>query len=68
MITYIAVLDGQEIDISDLSNSELEEAGIPLQCECLSTYREYENNGDIYDVCVDCGASHTAGGRGWTPW
>lgn len=55
------------MNINEYSNSELKEMGIPLQCECLSTYREYvedsTNGQDIYDVCVDCDASLMAGRR-----
>lgn len=45
------------LDIWEYTNSELEEMGIPLQCECLSTYREIDEHGNVYNVCVDCGAA-----------
>lgn len=48
--------------LDEYTNSELEEMGIPLQCECRSIYREVvDNDGNAEDVCVDCGASAPAG-------
>lgn len=51
------------IDPYEFTNSELEEMGIPLQCECVSTYRECDDHGNIYDVCVDCNAHAPVGRR-----
>lgn len=52
-----------DIDLNEYTNSELEEMGIPAPCECLITYREYTDDGDVLDVCEDCGVATFAGRR-----
>lgn len=58
------------MDTYELSPLELREMGEPDPCPCISTYREYVDTPtgrDMYDVCVDCGASALMGP--WvTPW
>jgi len=57
------------IDLNEYTNSELEEMGIPLPCECLSTYLEDDERTGMYEVCVDCGASALLGpSRRAFPW
>lgn len=41
-------------DISELNNSELEEMGLPLPCECLETYEDEDDRGRKYRVCNEC--------------
>lgn len=58
------------VDMNNYTNSELEEMGVPLPCPCLSTYREYDEQDNLYDVCVDCGCSAPAPRthRRWFSW
>lgn len=58
------------MDIDLLSPMELREMGEPDPCPCTSTYREYDpqpTGYEIYDVCVDCGATGNITLR-VTPW
>ena len=50
------------LDISEYSNAELEEMGIDPDCEHLSTYREADSEGNVWDVCFDCGVTTPAPG------
>lgn len=42
--------------MDEYSNSELEEMGIPLPCDCRFTYIESDEQDRAYSVCVDCGS------------
>lgn len=47
------------LDLSEFTNSEIEEMGLPTPCPCLMTYREYDDFNTAYEVCVECGASRS---------
>lgn len=42
--------------IDEYTNSELEEMGIPLPCECLNARVGEDRRGNLYLVCEDCGS------------
>lgn len=50
------------MDLMEYTNSELEEMGFPT-CDCLITYNEITDHGDVYIVCADCGAARNTGKR-----
>lgn len=50
------------MDFMEYTNSELEEMGSPT-CDCLITYNEIAESGEVYIVCADCGAARNIGKR-----